>query len=253
MEYILWDRPIYITVILILIYSFLGWVGEVLYAYYKRGHFVNRGFLYGPFCPIYGVSITAIVTALKPLDKSILLLFLGSVLITTLAEYITSSILERFFDSKWWDYSNRKFNLKGRICLSFSLLWGIAGVAMYKIVNPRILYLLYAIPKKAVLYAAYIGLAVFILDMLLTLISLAGLRSHMMKFQDIAQRAKSFTGSKFERIVRMKEFLESYADLEIKLRFNHRRLLESFPDFKRNRFGKLIKELKNEIDKFREN
>lgn len=253
MEYILWDRPVYITVILILIYSFLGWVGEVLYAYYRRGHFVNRGFLYGPLCPIYGVSITAIVTALEPLAQNIFMIFMGSVVITTLAEYITSSILEKFFDSKWWDYSNKKFNLKGRICLSFSLLWGLAGTIMYKLVHPKVLSIIYALPESATINMAYIGLTVFTADMAFTLVSLAGLRTHMMRFQDIAQRAKSFTGSKFERIVKIKEFLESYADLEIKLRFNHRRLLESFPDFKKNRFGKLIKELKNEIDRFREN
>lgn len=253
MEYILWDRPIYATVILILIYSFLGWIVEVLYAYYKRGHFVNRGFLYGPFCPIYGISITAIVTLLKPLEQNVFIIFIGSVAITTLAEYFTSSILEKFFDSKWWDYSNKKFNLKGRICLSFSLLWGIAGTIMYTLVNPQILNIIYAAPEGSMIYVAYTSLIVFFIDILLTFVSLAGLRNYLMRFQDIAQRARSFTGSKFERIVRIKEFLESYTDLEIKLKFNHRRLLKSFPDFKKNRFNKLIKELKNEIDKFREN
>lgn len=252
MDYILWGRPLYETMFLILIYSFLGWVGEVLYAYHKRGYFVNRGFLYGPFCPIYGVSITIIVTMLKPLEGNIWLLFLSTVIITTVVEYITSLFLEKIFDSKWWDYSNNKFNIKGRICLSFSLLWGLAGLIIYKVVNPPVLKLISMAPERIAISIGYIVISIFILDISMTVISLAGLHRYLVKIQDLASKAKSLTDSRLERIVNMKEFLETYGDLELKLKLNQRRLLKSFPDFKKNRFGKLIKEIKCEIDKFRE-
>jgi uncharacterized membrane protein len=252
MDYILWGRPLYETVILIFIYSFLGWIGEVLYAYYKRGHFVNRGFLYGPFCPIYGVCITAIVTMLKPLEGNIWMLFLCSIGITTVVEYITSVILEKIFDSKWWDYSKNKFNVKGRICLSFSLLWGLAGLVMYMIVNPRVLRLIYMMPQRWAIFISYIVVLIFFVDIVMTVISLAGLRKYVVKFQELALKAKGLTGSRLDRIIKMKEFLEAYGEFELKLKFNQRRLLKSFPDFKKDRFLKLINELKNEIDKFRE-
>ena len=98
-----------------IIYAFIGWCAEVSYAAVNRGIFVNRGFLNGPYCPIYGCGVVIVVTVLTPLKDNLFLLFVGSVVLTSVLEYITGFLLEKVFHNKWWDYSNMPFNINGRI------------------------------------------------------------------------------------------------------------------------------------------
>ena len=108
-------------------YGFLGWCSEVAFATLKTGGFVNRGFLNGPICPIYGFGMLIVVVCLTPLNDSWPLLFLGSMALTTALEFFTGWVLEKLFQTKWWDYSERKFNVKGYICLEFSILWHLCA------------------------------------------------------------------------------------------------------------------------------
>ena len=112
------------TLWLFLIYAFLGWCTEVAFAAVTRGKFVNRGMANGPICPIYGFGVLAVLFCLQPFRGNFFLLFLGSVVVTSLLELVTGWALEKFFHDKWWDYSNEPFNIKGYICLRFSILWG---------------------------------------------------------------------------------------------------------------------------------
>ena len=106
----------YELVWIFIIYAFIGWCTEVSYAALDRGIFVNRGFLNGPYCPIYGCGVVIVVAVLTPLKDNLLILFAGSFLLTSILEYITGFILEKVFHNKWWDYSNKPFNLHGYIC-----------------------------------------------------------------------------------------------------------------------------------------
>ena len=94
------------------IYSFLGWCTEVAFAAVRHGKFVNRGFLNGPVCPIYGFGVLMVVLLLQQLQDNLLILFIGSVIVTSAIEFLTGWILETVFHAKWWDYSQNKFNLK---------------------------------------------------------------------------------------------------------------------------------------------
>ena len=123
------------------IYSFMGWCIESIYATINKREFVNRGFLHGPFCPVYGFGTLSIIILLKPISTNYILLFLGSVFTTSLLEYITGYILETSFNSTWWDYSDNLYNLQGRICLSFSLIWGLVSIFILKVVHPYIIYI----------------------------------------------------------------------------------------------------------------
>ena len=107
------------------IYAFLGWCTEVCFVALKTGTFVNRGFLNGPVCPIYGFGALVVLTALEPLRDHLLLLFLGSMALTSLLEYLTGLLLEKLFYQRWWDYSDEPFNVGGYICLRFSLIYVI--------------------------------------------------------------------------------------------------------------------------------
>lgn len=131
---------------ILMIYSVLGWCVEVAYAAVHRGCFVNRGFLNGPVCPIYGFGILIVVLLLEPVKDNFALLFFGSVVLTSALEFLVGFIMERFFKDKWWDYSNNPFNIKGYICLEFSIIWGLGCVLVVDVVHPGIMDLINAIP-----------------------------------------------------------------------------------------------------------
>jgi len=128
----------YELVWIFIIYAFIGWCTEVSYAALDRGIFVNRGFLNGPYCPIYGCGVVIVVAALTPLKDNLLILFAGSFLLTSILEYITGFILEKVFHNKWWDYSNKPFNLHGYVCLKFSIYWGLACTFIMDVLHPII-------------------------------------------------------------------------------------------------------------------
>ena len=106
------------------IYGFLGWCTEVAFAAWKERTFVNRGFLNGPICPIYGFGVCSVVYLLKPFESNFILLYISSVILVSALEWLTGFLLEKLFHHKWWDYSNEPFNIKGYICLRFSINLG---------------------------------------------------------------------------------------------------------------------------------
>ena len=108
-----------------LIYSFLGWVWETAYVSLKEGEFINRGFINGPLCTIYGHGAVTVYLILKPLEANTILLYFGGMIVATLLEYFTAVLMEAIFHTSWWDYSDQKFNFQGRICLGASLGWGL--------------------------------------------------------------------------------------------------------------------------------
>lgn len=130
-----------------LIYAFIGWCAEVSYAAATLDKFVNRGFLNGPLCPIYGFGVCFVILCLTPLRAVPPLLYIGAVLITSLLEFVTGWLLEKFFHQKWWDYSDKKFNIKGYVCLSFSLIWGIGCMAVMYLVQPSVTALVGKLPR----------------------------------------------------------------------------------------------------------
>lgn len=129
------------------IYAFLGWCLEVSFAAIKSRQFVNRGFLNGPVCPIYGFGVVIVLLCLTPLKENLLVLFAGGVVLTSALEYLTGVVLEKIFHQRWWDYSDEPFNLRGHICLRFSLYWGLAILFVVKLLHPTVLLLIALIPR----------------------------------------------------------------------------------------------------------
>lgn len=120
------------------IYSFLGWVWETFYVSIKHGEFINRGFINGPFCTIYGFGAISVYLILKPIEDNLLFLFLGGIVVATFLEYITAVLMESIFHTSWWDYSDNKFNFQGRICLGASLGWGVFTVLLFRVLHPLV-------------------------------------------------------------------------------------------------------------------
>ena len=121
-----------------IIYSVMGWIMETVLCSYNEKKFVNRGYLSGPYCPIYGVGMCLIIVTLSSYQDRLTDLFLGGMLVASALEYFTGWIMEKLFHAKWWDYSDKKFNLHGRICLQISIAWGILSFLLIKGVQPWI-------------------------------------------------------------------------------------------------------------------
>ena len=129
---------------LFFIYSLMGWVTEVVLKYFQYKRFINRGFLIGPYCPIYGtgaVIVTLGGNLLASVDRSWVMSFLIAFVLCGLLEYMTSYILEKHFHARWWDYSQKPMNLHGRVWIGNLILFGLGGMAIIKILNPRLLAL----------------------------------------------------------------------------------------------------------------
>ena len=171
-----------------LIYGFVGWCTEVIFAAVNSGKFVNRGFLNGPICPIYGFGILAVVRLLKPFGNNILLLFVGSVLITSGLEYITGFLLEKLFHQKWWDYSDKPYNIKGYICLKFSLFWGFACTFIVLILHPIIYGIIKIVPFLIGVIILTVVLVFFAIDCGITVATIMKFNERLKRMNEIAQR-----------------------------------------------------------------
>lgn len=157
----------------IIIYSFIGWCFEVLYAYKNQKKFVNRGFLNGPICPIYGVCSIVVISLLSYIHVNVFLLFIIATLLISLIEYVTSFVLEKIFKKRYWDYTDDPLNINGRICLHFSLGWGILAVLCVKMVHPFILRVLFLIPQYYLFHTSIVIFSLLSIDFICTLFALS--------------------------------------------------------------------------------
>ena len=161
--------PFHIVFLIFIILSLVGWVSEVLYVGIFFEHkFVNRGFLHGPLCPIYGFGGLSILLLPQELYTTWVRLFCASMLFGTLVEYLSSWILEKLFHTRWWDYSRYKFNIKGRVCLLNSLLFGALGLVIIHFVLPFIMKLLSLFSDFVLIISSDIIALALIVDLLIT-------------------------------------------------------------------------------------
>lgn len=123
-------------VIYFIIYSFIGWTMETTYAFYVHGHFVNRGFLFGPICPLYGFGAIILIIFFKKYKNHSIKLFLTAGFVFSVFEYITGYVLEALFKLKWWDYTSDFINLNGRVSILYSFIWGIVAILFLNHIHP---------------------------------------------------------------------------------------------------------------------
>ena len=131
------------------VYCFLGWIFESCYVSFRKKQWVNRGFLHGPFLPIYGSGAVMMLFVSEPFKDNLILTYFAGVVGATLLELVTGAAMEALLKVRYWDYSNQKFNYKGYICLSSSVAWGFLTILMNEVFHPAILHVLAIIPKMA--------------------------------------------------------------------------------------------------------
>lgn len=140
------SMSIYFILLYFFVYGFLGWCTEVGFTAFKTHRFVNRGFLNGPICPIYGVGVTAVITVLTPYKSDIIVLYILSVVLVTILEGLTGWAMDKIFHNKWWDYSDMPLNIGGYVCLLFSIVWGFACLFIIYFIQPLVHDVLAFIP-----------------------------------------------------------------------------------------------------------
>ncbi len=184
-EIMIGSFSLYEIAALFFLYSFLGWCSEVVFATLKTGKFVNRGFLNGPVCPIYGVGATAVLLLLTPLKGQFWLVFLCAALLCSAIEFITGFVLEKVFHRKWWDYSSRKFNLMGYVCPEMSLLWGGLCLIVVYAVQPALDALISKIPLTVGYVLLGIAAGTLIVDIVFTLLQISALGKRYKELEKI--------------------------------------------------------------------
>lgn len=155
-------------VLLFFIYGFIGWCLEVVCKIVELKRFVNRGFLLGPICPIYGWGVLGILFINRGIGNDVLGCFLKSMLVCSILEYLTSWFMEVFFHARWWDYSRRKFNINGRICLDTMIPFGLLGVAVIYLINPFISTIVKSLPYIVRIIICIIFVIIYFVDNLIS-------------------------------------------------------------------------------------
>ena len=224
----------YELVWIFIIYAFIGWCTEVSYAALDTGKFVNRGFLNGPYCPIYGCGVVIVVAILTPLKENLLILFAGSFLLTSVLEYITGYILEKVFHNKWWDYSDKPFNIKGYVCLKFSIYWGLACTFIMDIIHPIIYAAIRFIPFVLGVVLLSIIMCVFAADCIITVTTILKFNKRLKIMDEMAASIHRLSDEIGENIY---ENVTDVIEKSEKFQETHVELMDKISETKENIYG----------------
>lgn len=173
-----------------IIYSFLGWVMESTVRTIAEKKLINTGFLKGPFCPIYGIGAIIMFLFLDQFENNLIILFFIAVIVLTIWEYLVGVLLEKIFHTKYWDYSDQKFNFQGRICLVNSICWGVLGVVFVKYIHPFIQSVVTKIDINLLHYIISIITVVLIADLITTIVKVKNIKMTLEKIEELNKEIK---------------------------------------------------------------
>lgn len=174
---------IFYLFLLFFIYSMIGYITEIIVVSLNTKKLIfSRGFLIGPYIPIYGIGVICMVRLLSKYQNDLLALFVMSILVCTILEYITSLIMEKIFKLRWWDYSHKSFNINGRVCLTNSILFGVGGLAITKLINPVIENYLSKIPEYITIILGIVFTIIFIVDFIISIIAMLNIKIEVKKY-----------------------------------------------------------------------
>lgn len=173
------------------IYSFVGWIVEVVYYGITEGKFINRGFLAGPLCPVYGLGFYTAIWIFEPMNNNFMIIFFGMATACTIVELIAGIILYHAFHMRWWDYSDYKLNFRGYICLRFYIYWGIAASLGIYVLHPAVKWLIAHIN-----YPVRIGILIFftlilVADLVTTIITIVGFKKKFEAMEKVVTGTKA--------------------------------------------------------------
>lgn len=246
-------------------FAFLGWCSEVVYAAIEEKRFVNRGFLNGPLCPIYGLGVLTIDFLMKPFGDNLAVLIVGSMFLGTGLEWLAGFLLEKVFHQKWWDYSDKPHNIGGYVCLSFAIVWGLAGAAVVRFIMPFAGMLANRIPRSIGWVLLTVMLSLLFADFVVTVVSIAGLNRKLKNLEYVSMKLRAgsdrlgqglYTSAAAvqdlekdwqKEAARLKEKYEK----GLQANYLHKRLLKAFPDLHSLRHNEELEALRQNVNVFR--
>ena len=253
------------------VYAFLGWCTEVAFAAVNSGKFVNRGFLNGPVCPIYGVGVVAVALCLEPVRHNTALLFVGAVIVTSALEWLTGFVLEKIFHARWWDYSELPFNIGGYVCLKFSLMWGLACVLVMRTVHPTVLFLIGLVPELLLRILLAVATAALAADLTVTVLGIRRMQARLSVLTKMAADLRELSDDVGERISenviaavdRLEEARDDYEERRDELREKREefkkqleglrrgelRMLKAFPSLRSQRYQDMLDRIREHLKK----
>lgn len=181
------EYTVYQLAFFFFIYSFAGWCIEVCCAAIQKRKFVNRGFVNGPLCPIYGSGAVLFAVFLPELKEAPFFLFLAGAILASILEFTTGALLEKLFHRKWWDYSNIRWNYEGYVCLPFSLGWGVCAVVLNMFLNPLLVKLLRIMPKLLMVIIMIALTVALVLDTVGTTLAIRGLQKRQVQLAEFTE------------------------------------------------------------------
>lgn len=230
------DLPLTSLLWYFFIYAFLGWCCEVVYAALIEARFVNRGFLSGPLCPIYGFGVLLVLRLLHPFEDNLFLLFGGAVLITGAIEFAGGFLMEKFFHQRWWDYTDKPFNLMGYICLSFSLLWGLACLIVVDRIHPLVSRFVLSIPEMAGSILLALLSLLFAADLTAAVQSVLKLNADLKAIEEIRSKLRETSDNIGEKLADTTlSVMEKSEELKDRLAEQKSELQEDWEDLKKRR------------------
>jgi len=264
-------NTIYMYIFYFIVYSFLGWICETTYCTIIDKKYVNRGFLKGPFCPIYGLGALIVITILAPISDNIILVFLCGMILTSILEYFTGFLLEVIFNLKWWDYSDYRFNIKGRVCLLNSILFGILSVITINFIDPIIKKLIESIPININIFICSILGIVFLVDTIITgykILQLSGkLQEINALYQELKEKSELYKDIVHHNIEKLDELIEhekiahtkelidklkiKWESVMLKDKSVNKRIIKAFPNIKSLKYNYSIERLKEELKRIK--
>lgn len=231
------------TFIWFVFYSVIGWVYESFICSIGARRFVNRGFLNGPYCPIYGFGAVFDLMLLGKIENPFLLFFLGAIVACTL-EYVTSYGMEKIFHARWWDYSKLKFNINGRICLLGAVVFGVFSVVLIRWIHPFVSGYVGLLPSVAWHGIFAILLIVIIIDCIVTIGGFAGFNQKLKELSELLEPIKS---GALDKIRNSQTFNSTHEFLSQKLSYQQKRMITVFPKLKSIKYNDSLTELKKMV------
>ena len=229
-----------------LLYSFIGWLGEVVYAFYVHRHFVNRGFLNGPLCPIYGVGALIFVGLGRIITQPIPLFFIAAIS-ATLLEFLTGFLLKTIFHRRYWDYSHSFLNVCGYISLGGTLVWGIAGVLTVHVLHPLVLGLVNLIPHTLLHVLSFFFFFIFVFDVVVTINQNLKLSKRLQSLKQMAEtlleeHSQERNYKKLDKEYQRASYIQSYGE---------RRIIQAFPNLKSKPYDQALQAIYRTQDKIK--
>ena len=225
------------------VYAFLGWCTEVAFAAVKTGKFVNRGFLNGPLCPIYGVGVVLVVLLLMSVHQNLVLLYVASTVLVTVLEGLTGFFMDKIFHHKWWDYTDQPLNIGGYVCLPFSLVWGVCCVLIVRVIHPVVGRGISALPVPlGIVFIVILEIALFA-DLGVTASSILKLNRQLDAMEKIAAELRELSdkvgANIYENVTDVMEFHEKAQETLEEVTEEGRRRMEEHVQKLRERYEEL--------------